>query len=371
MMAEPHRSVALRFEGDPRHTEELVDGLSAVVQTGRHLWLVCDETLTLERLTFGADGFAEHRSFDLHDLLDLPEDRQEPDLEGVAWAPPYLWVVGSHGRKRKKPKLEEGAEAAIDALARIETEDNRYLLARIPLEEDAEGGGLVPRPRCVDPRKDGGELVAARLKGEGRDSALMDALRKDEHLQRFLKIPGKDNGFDIEGLAVRGDRVFMGLRGPVLRGWAVILEVEPADDEDGQLRLKRIGPARERYRKHFLDLDGSGIRDLATDGDDLLILAGPTMDVAAPTHVFRWRGGLRVKEQSVVPQGDGLVQLMELPFDREQRKGFDNAEGMAILDAEGIPPSILVVFDSAWHERKLGDGAVLADLFAIPDAPPR
>ena len=55
---------------------------------------------------------------------------------------------------------------------------------------------------------------------------LTEALRGDEHLGSFLAIPGKDNGFDIEGLAVAGERLFIGLRGPVLRGWAVILEVE-------------------------------------------------------------------------------------------------------------------------------------------------
>src|SRR5918999_1164596 len=30
-----------------------------------------------------------------------------------------------------------------------------------------------------------------------------------------------DQEIDIEGLAVSGERVFLGLRGPVLRGWAV------------------------------------------------------------------------------------------------------------------------------------------------------
>ena len=31
-------------------------------------------------------------------------------------------------------------------------------------------------------------------------------------------IPSNDNGFDVEGLAVSGNRVFLGLRGPVLAG---------------------------------------------------------------------------------------------------------------------------------------------------------
>jgi hypothetical protein len=46
-------------------------------------------------------------------------------------------------------------------------------------------------------------------------------LAEDPHFEGFIRtkvIPGKDNGFDSEGLAVADDRVFIGLRGPVLRG---------------------------------------------------------------------------------------------------------------------------------------------------------
>jgi len=55
---------------------------------------------------------------------------------------------------------------------------------------------------------------------------LLDALAQDPHLQAFINIPGKDNGFDIEGLAVPpAGQLFVGLHGPVMRGWAVALEL--------------------------------------------------------------------------------------------------------------------------------------------------
>ena len=38
-------------------------------------------------------------------------------------------------------------------------------------------------------------------------------------------IPGKDNGLDIEGLAVDGHRLLLDPRGPVLRGWSALLEI--------------------------------------------------------------------------------------------------------------------------------------------------
>jgi hypothetical protein len=42
----------------------------------------------------------------------------------------YLWLVGSHSTKRKKTKGKD-PDKDIEILAQIETEVNRYLLARI------------------------------------------------------------------------------------------------------------------------------------------------------------------------------------------------------------------------------------------------
>jgi hypothetical protein len=47
----------------------------------------------------------EVRNFPLSDLLDLPGRADaEADLEGMAMADGFLWVVGSHGVKRKNTK---------------------------------------------------------------------------------------------------------------------------------------------------------------------------------------------------------------------------------------------------------------------------
>ena len=91
--------------------------------------------------------------------------------------------------------------------------------------------------------------------------------------------------------------VFAQLRGsdpvhwsPVLRGWAMLIELKVVEPVDGRLDLAELDGWR-RYRKHFLDLGGLGIRELLPDPaapDDLLILAGPTMDLDGPVHLFRW-----------------------------------------------------------------------------------
>lgn len=125
-------------------------------------------------------------------------------------------------------------------------------------------------------------------------------MASDKHLPSSLSLPGKDNGFDIEGLAVVGDRIFIGLRGPVLRGWAVIVEIEPKEDEGNvsQLKLKKIGRDDRPYRKHFLQLNGLGVRDLCVQHSDLLLLAGPTMDLDGASYglaLDRWYGSRRGK----------------------------------------------------------------------------
>ena len=125
----------------------------------------------------------------------------------------------------------------------------------------------------------------------------MEALAEDPHLGAFIKaaIPGKDNGFDIEGIAVVQNRIFLGLRGPVLRGWAVMLEIELEESAPGLLKLKEIACDRELYRKHFINLNGLGIRDLYLDGEDLLILAGPTMDLDGPISVYSLENVMNLK----------------------------------------------------------------------------
>ena len=145
-------------------------------------------------------------------------------------------------------------------------------------------------------------------------------LRKDPHLGPFLTIPSKDNGFDIEGVAAapRG-RLFLGLRGPVIDGLACVLDVE--------LRAHPRRPrelALVRYRKHFLDLEGAGIRDLCLAGSDLLLLTGPPMRGKGKATVRVWKGALRARDDSLVKR-DRLPELLELPY----RQKKDHAEGMA------------------------------------------
>jgi hypothetical protein len=354
------------------HDEPLVDSLSAVVVVRDCLWVASDEVTSVERLS-SADGvtFNTHKSFALKDLIDLPAQGknfdQEIDIEGLDHHDSWLWLVGSHSIKRKKVEKEGTTEKRIKRLAKTEIEGNRFMLARVPLVEGAGGTEQQLARSTADPNNPDRMLNAGQLKADEKSNALVDAIRQaengrgDAHFGNFLSIPGKDNGFDLEGLAVSGERIFIGLRGPVLRGWAGILEVAVNTDtaESSRLNLKNIGPEGRLYKKHFLNLNGLGVRDLCVDGDDLLILAGPTMNLDGPVAVFRWPGALESSDEQLI-FSDGLEQVFTVP----NGIGFDHAEGMTLLTD---PKRLLVVYDSPGGARRISDSAVKADVFEFPD----
>lgn len=345
----------------------LRDGLSAVERIGDSLWVANDETVSLERLTLTGKGHraAAHVSFPLSDFLDLPVPAspdaaqwEEADLEGLAHAERHLWLVGSHSLKRKLPKPGDGAAKGARQLAQLGRDGNRYLLARIPLVSD----GATWRPARCD-----GSRHAARLEGDARGDILTRSLAEDPHLAPFIAIPGKDNGFDIEGLAVAADRLFLGLRGPVLRGWAIVLELDPRDESRDRLGLNPFPGEGRPYLKHFLHLDGLGVRDLCRHGDDLLILAGPTLDLDGPVRVLRWRGGAMPHKHGGLVPADRLAPVLDIPYG----SGVDHAEGMALLDpGDGNTPALLVVYDAASEQRKSGEHAVRTDVFPLPASGP-
>jgi hypothetical protein len=342
--------------------KELRDGLSAVLQVGHTLWVANDESSTVERLTIHDGRADQHVQFALADFLDLPlppEDKHaqsapEVDIEGLDHDSGYLWIAGSHSLKRDQPAKDDTPKAARKALRRTSQDANRYLLARVPLVERNGTWQLEREHKGV-----GGTLKAARLRGARHGNELMEVLRRDRHLRDFMGVPGKENGFDIEGLAVRGDRMFLGLRGPVLRGWALILELRIGDArKTGRLRLRAVDGKGRRVRKHFLDLGGRGVRDIHLDGDDLLVLAGPTMPLDGALSVLRWPGALRGDTGCLVP-ADQLQHVMDLPHGA----ACDRAEGITFYRSPGSEqPDLLVVHDAASPERQVGESTLLADV---------
>ncbi|MBP5974363.1 DUF3616 domain-containing protein [Brasilonema sp. CT11] len=336
--------------------KEYRNDLSAILLTPeKHLWLGSDETSTIERLSFvDTENFAEHKQFHVTSFISLPApEEEEIDIEGLAYTDYYLWLIGSHSYKRKKPKPEFSDEKNIKRLAKIASEPNRYIIGRIPLVD----GELLSS--CQHPKNPNVQLSAAKLEVTQQGNLLMEALADDPHLGFFVKaaIPGKDNGFDIEGIAVCKNRIFLGLRGPVLRGWAIILEIELENSGSGLLRLKNITADGKGYKKHFLFLNGLGIRDLCLESEDLLILAGPTMDLDGPVQVYRLKNGADLQEN--------ILNYPEFVLDIPYGNRDEHAEGITLFhDIAGVP-SLLTVYDSPAKNRLVGDGGVLADVFKL------
>jgi hypothetical protein len=192
---------------------------------------------------------------------------------------PGFWdpTKAAHRLKRKKAEEDKTAAENIKRPANVTADGNRFPLARVRLD---------PSGKPVEKQ---GSLTVARLQGDARGNLLTEALKTDMHIGPFVTrvlpdgtiqgIPSKDNGLDVEGLAVFGNRVFLGLRGPVLRGWTVVVELQVAEASSGVLTLDALGSWGMKARRHFLQLGGLGVRDLVLHEKDCFVLAGPTMEL--------------------------------------------------------------------------------------------
>lgn len=341
--------------------EHIREGLSSIARSGNYLWVAGDENISIQRLELLEDGsYGKAINFFLKDFIELPTTDDEADIEGMDIAGNYLWIVGSHSYKRKKAREDSDDPAKeINRLSKVTLDPNRNLLARIPLIQD-ETGAYILQKACPDPDRPEKTLTAARLRTSGHQwSQLSELLEKDRHLGSFIGLPGKENGFDIEGLAAYKDKIFLGLRGPVLRGWAIILEMQLQEEEDGSLTLKKDEESGALYLKHFLNLHGMGIRELTIYGDDMLILAGPTMDLDGSMEVYRWKNGTQHTGNQQVKRSD-IESLLQLPYQYSQH-GVNKAEGLVLMKDH----SILMVYDSPDEKRKIGDYQVKADVFFL------
>ena len=353
--------VALRFTGGV-HAGSHVN-LTAVRADGAHLWVAGDETSTLERLVLDSAvapiRAGRQRSFRLADLVQLPgPPNGEADIEGIARTEGWLWAIGSHALVRRRPKPEHDEAKVLRRLGKLRRDPNRYVIVRLAVQL-----GVDRRPEPVRVSRDGRRSA---LVGAPGTETLVDLLRADAHLAPFLPIPARDNGIDVQGLAAVGGRLYIGLRGPVLRGWAVVLEVLPVQDptDPGRLALG-IFPEGGRYRKHFLELGGLGVRDLCPDGDDLLVLAGPTSTLSGPVRVHRWLGAAATATGPVVRDTDLPIETTVAHGD-----GEDHPEGITLLgadpgDQDDPQPRLLVVYDNPAAARRPWPDTLLADRIRI------
>ena len=353
-MADGPHHVRLHFDDAPG-LQDRIRNISAAVRVGGTLWLGSDEGTAIQRLVRkGDDDFHQAGSFDLAEFFELPDGRgDEIDIEALDFDDDWLWVLGSHCATRGKPeKADEGdVEEAFERLGRVRQRPNRRVLARLPLGPDERGLPTVFTKRTG--------RHAACLKMKRADNALSKVMRDDEVLAPFLELPAKDNGFDIEGVAAAGNRLFLGLRGPVIAGLAMMLEIRVKEKKSGELKLRKSGPDGRRYCRHALDLHGLGVRSLHREGDDLLVLAGPAMKLSGRMAIFRWPDAFGGEGDGIVP-AERLQHVMDLPYG----EGVDHAEGLAFLPGDDGEVEMLVVHDSPAPHRVSGR-TIKADLYRL------
>jgi Protein of unknown function (DUF3616) len=322
------------------HTKALRDNLSGLAGVDGWLWLAGDEGRRLLRLQRGADGTYGHPQWiQLCDYgLAGGHDDGESDLEGLCVDGQRLWLVGSHSLRRTKHNSTKGTPLEVEARRR----PNTQVLGCLNLDRD--GNPCSGQRLCID-----------NTIGE---DALTTALAAQPLLRPFLPIPSKDNGLDIEGITARDDRVLLGLRGPVLRGIALVADVtlsglEPHHGSDA------IGNPLElaHLRLCGLDLGGLAVRDLAVlpGSDDVLILAGPTMTLAGPCQLYRWRNAFATGDAAC----EGLSVTTPTPVlwirDGSPHERHNKPEG---LDLERIEGHLVawIAYDNPDKHRCRGAG---------------
>ncbi len=111
--------------------------------------------------------------------------------------------------------------------------------------------------------------------------SLLPNIQANKMLAPFISLPSKENGIDIEGIAVTKKHLYVGFRGPVFRGnLAAVLKFD-LDEKDFKLSDPKL---------RLVNLNGLGIRDMVADDTQLYLLSGPVNEVPNRYQVHVWNG---------------------------------------------------------------------------------
>jgi Protein of unknown function (DUF3616) len=218
-------------------------------------------------------------------LLPGKGGKTEVDAEGVAVSreDACYYVTGSHGVGKKKGDFQQ----------------SRCNVVRIP----------------VDPAT--GEPDAAGV----RTVSLTPWVQGNPELAGSLGQSLQTNGFNIEGLAWKGGKLWFGVRSPNVNGDAFVIEADSkklfSGPPEAQLHRLTVGP-------------GLGIREIAALREGFLIVAGEALsDVGKDDafYLFLWKPGAAPLQIGGLPSPSG------------------KAEGLFILEEADRYVDILVIFD--------------------------
>ena len=234
----------------------------------------------------------------------------EVDVEALAAEKNTVYALGSHSRTRRR------IDRPKDAAATYKANVKRF-------SEPSEPAPAAEREKLYRFTFDPATGKAAAAPKEISLRAIIDG---QPILKPFLASASKENGVDLEGLAVDGVTLFAGFRGPVLRhGFAPV--------------LKFTFDAPKAAALVFVPLDGRGIRDLAKVADGILVLAGPVGDSDQSHRLYRWNG------QDCIPGTDGPGGKLEYLGEVPTQSG-GKAEALVVNSTEADAYVVTFFYDS-------------------------
>jgi hypothetical protein len=237
------------------------------------------------------------------DTIPLARSGDEIDIEAIAAEGDSYYIIGSHGISKKEGK----------------TQGNRYSLFRLAVDRSTG--------------KPGGPALA-------ETASLVDILRADPVLGPYFGKPLQQRGANIEGLAIRNGRLFVGLRGPNLEGNAFVLEVGAEDVFSGK--------PQPPYTLHKLPLGvGYGIREIVAGRSGFLIIAGNS--ASEPSDKYTQSMDYDENREFLMVWWDGASSEVRKigPIPNVAGK----AEAMTILEETPDHTDVLMLFDGPRQGR--------------------
>jgi hypothetical protein len=234
----------------------------------------------------------------------LPSKENGIDIEGIAVEGDTVVVVGSHSAKRprlKKKKYDKNRKR-LQAEA-IKAEPNRGRIYHLQLDDNGKVESMA-------------------------HISLSTLLAKHPVLGPYTPLPSKENGIDIEGVALADGKLYLGFRGPVLRdGYVPVMVLDFDSPEENELKFVRLG--------------GRGIRDITRVSDGFLVIAGPVGDGMASYQLYHWDGGDMVPGKKRGGHDLGVVT----PLRKIKPPTGGKAEGVTVISESDDGYHLLIAYD--------------------------
>ena len=306
------------FAQKPKKTRQSLSGIACpgVSSAPRLCLAVFDEGVEARYLTIEADAIKPDQ-----EVISLIPGSGELDAEAAATDGQFYYVAGSHAAKRKSCKTNTAS---------------RHLI-RLPIDP-ATGRAKRDGEGKLVKASDNGALWTLMASLPGLKDHVGDAMcLGTEPPEEAPRLQGK-RGVNIEGLAVRDKRLFVGFRGPAQDGTAKVLSIAADALFDGS--------APEAKLDTLLVGEGLAVRDLLAVSDGILILAGPDDDGKNEGKgfvVLRW-DGKRGGEAVIRPTPLAKLDLSDVRLRRCDDE--IKPEGLAVLeDKPGQPYQALIFSD--------------------------